>query len=1104
MLFSKKSLSEAPFLRHTLFHLRVPAGGVQALLRVQPGEGLLLVWVTAIQIVMSISSILVNNVAQTTFLKRYGADALPLVFMIEAILTFIFAGFVSILMERFRKIRVFTGLLIFYGISMGIIRILIPMGVELAYPALYILKSQAVGILPILYWDILNDMFTTQQSKRLYTLISAGGILGVTIGSFMSRTLAAWVGMDNILVLFMGGMVIAAILNELTEKVIGRPLQPRIVQSKEKPDRNHMMQLKRFIGEAQKSSLLKYMILLIAIPNMILPLLDFQFNVIVDEHFASEALTLQFFGIYRGISNAVMFMILLVSSRAISKWGIPVSLLFHPINYCIAFGTIFLRFDLISGLYARISTELLKTVLNNPARAVLYNFFPEESRSMIRLVLRGGVVKLSDFAGSGLLILIAGVMAPRMVSLVAIPLALIWVAASIRLKKAYPDILIDSLKKNKKDWKQLEEDQIKFLAKDRQTLQFFQKGLANQSSETAVLCAEIIAKSKPDLLAESLLPIIVQKPAQVQKKWLALLTLENIGTHLPVMYELAVEASTETLPSWLEALNRIDPKDSGLFLENFLSHPDYRVQAEAFAGSCFSCSLENHSEYRRRMNEWLNGDEFHIRLALKVLSKTGDMFYEKYLADSFRNASDPDMKVWSLEGLSKMNHKEIVSFAVAASSDESIRVRMASLKAISCIDPPVPAEMILDFLVDSDDSICSEAFRLLSLRGRQITPVLLKSMVQHSSVLHEQIINLIKQIGVPHADLSRFVLEQLKNACHTLSCMTALQENNQGSAMGLLKRGLADKHREIIEIILRVLGVIEFNDSMHIILQAIQSGKRKDMDNAIEAIESALHTDLRYALIPHLEDRPLLDRLLASCSAMRIEPVLFASFDQVSDLLLHEDEEPWIKSLCLYAAAEIYNFKIDSNIIAGLVKDNESTICEAAAWFQSCVEQPEMKDKSMQTYELVNKTIYLGNNLLFQGLKVKELMSAARSCRLVALTPGEIILHEKTKASRIYIHCSGKLVFEYRLMKDPLDQIAADLSSKGFAGEMQWIDGQDQLYTLKAETASLVLEFSGENFSMLLDKYPLLILALCKIYSQRIRKYQQVISNRKHDSDRRP
>jgi len=45
-------------------------------------------WVTAIQVVMSTISILVNNVAQTTFLKRFGSDVLPMIFMLEALITF--------------------------------------------------------------------------------------------------------------------------------------------------------------------------------------------------------------------------------------------------------------------------------------------------------------------------------------------------------------------------------------------------------------------------------------------------------------------------------------------------------------------------------------------------------------------------------------------------------------------------------------------------------------------------------------------------------------------------------------------------------------------------------------------------------------------------------------------------------------------------------------------------------------------------------------------------------------------------------------------------------------------------------------------------------
>jgi ATP/ADP translocase len=200
---------------------------LRKLFQVYPNEVKLLLWVTAIQMAMRMSSILISNYAQTTFLKRYGVEALPTMYVLEAVVTFIFATVVGVLMDRHRVIRVFTGLFLFFSLAMELLRGLLPFGYSLVYPVLFILKSQVITVLPILYWDILSDLFTTQQSKRLYTLITAGGILGVTLGSFMTARIARWVGSDNLLLVFVVGMVAAAVMNEMTEKVVGAPIEPR-------------------------------------------------------------------------------------------------------------------------------------------------------------------------------------------------------------------------------------------------------------------------------------------------------------------------------------------------------------------------------------------------------------------------------------------------------------------------------------------------------------------------------------------------------------------------------------------------------------------------------------------------------------------------------------------------------------------------------------------------------------------------------------------------------------------------------------------------------------------------------------------------------------
>jgi len=933
-------------------------------------------------------------------------------------------------------------------------------------------------------------MFTTQQSKRLYTLISAGGILGTTIGSLMTRRLAIWVGTDNILLIFIGGMILAALLNEFTEKIVGTPLQSRVKQGKQTPKQNQMLVIKEFIRHAKESVLLRYMVVLLAIPNMILPLLDYQFNVMVDEHFASEALTLQFFGIFRGVSNALMFVLLMGSSRLITRWGVPTSLLFHPINYCIAFGGIFLRFDIFAGVYARFTTEMLKTILNNPARAILYNFFPERHRSMIRLVLRGSVVRAADFAGSGLLTLIRGIMEPRMLSLVALPLALTWVITSFRLKKAYPGILIQSLKENHTDWQQVEEDQLQLMANDTSSIGVFQQGLASKEPKVSLLCGQFLTRTQPDLWVESLLAAIVPKPPMEQQQLLGLLTSDNIGSHRSKVYELADSAPVDALPHWLEALTRIDPNESGQFLEKFLSHPDTSVKAAAYTGVCLGCNLDTHQEYRQRMDEWLTRDAALVRLAVKVLSKTGDSFYATELVKIFSQTTETDLKAWALEGLSRMNHENILSFAIQAATEASSKVRISSLNALWTAAPENLPELLMIFLKDPDPDIRAEASKRVETLGEKIIPILLRNLAQPSRCLKEESFLLLDRIGFPKADLSRFVLARIQQACHYLACANALENHTQGDFIRLLKNSLMEKYQETIEIVLRVVGGMEFSQQMRIILRAVQSGKQKDIDNVIEVLENTLHPALGHALIPLLSDIPITEKLLASCKAMKIRPIIASSLAQEVDLLA-QDPDPAIKALCIYAAGDIQVLLPD--VLGRFREDPDEMVSEAALWAAQRLENKSVSPDTQTGFSLADKTLYLTKSTLFKRVKTGDLMVIARACRFVSYSAGETIFQENQISMGIFFLCQGNLGVSCSTIAD-MGSVATHLASTKVAGEMAWMDSHGPLYTLTATSACLLLEMDGLDFSNLLADFPQVVINLCKNHSQQIRVYQQMIS----------
>ncbi len=73
----------------------------ERVLKVYPDELKVFLWVTSILFIMRVSGILLNNYAQTAFLKRFGVEYLPHDFLINAILVFFVGNFIAVLMDRF-------------------------------------------------------------------------------------------------------------------------------------------------------------------------------------------------------------------------------------------------------------------------------------------------------------------------------------------------------------------------------------------------------------------------------------------------------------------------------------------------------------------------------------------------------------------------------------------------------------------------------------------------------------------------------------------------------------------------------------------------------------------------------------------------------------------------------------------------------------------------------------------------------------------------------------------------------------------------------------------------------------------------------------------
>lgn len=900
--------------------------------------------------------------------------------------------------------------------------------------------------------------------------------------------MARWVGIDNVLLIFFGGLILAALLNELTEKVVGVPLQPRKDRRRTRDRGKFKDNFKTFVALAKQSPLLKYMILIIAIPNILLPIMTYQFNVVVDNYFTTEQGVLNFFGIFRGFSNAVMFALLLFTGRLVTQWGVPISLLFHPVNYLIAFLGLLFRFDILFGTYARFSTETLKTVLNNPARAVLFNFFPAQMRGLVRVFLRGNVVRAADFAGSGFLMLIRGLMDARFLSLVAAPLALVWIFTNVKLKKRYASMVLQTLMEKQIDWERLEDVDFQAWINDKAVVERLHQGLWDKNPNVAITCGEILAKLTPPGWPKWISESLPGKPPWCQKVLLDFLKPEDAKEIVGTLLGMVREASTDTLAHLIPTLNRLDAQASLPTMIGCVNHPDPRIRVEAMAGLFLSHDPQAQSTFQGSIQQLLDGGETERSMAAQILGKAGDPAFAEPLLH-WASDQDPDLKAQALLGLGKMRHKKALEIALSIDGEQPLQVRKAALQVMIDFGEETPLNHWVPLLGDKDPIIRHKAS--LAIRGRKegVVDALLAVLPSPSSTLRSQALSILEELGAPRAELSHFVMGEMEKAYRNLVHVQDLKDMTHEPAIALLRDHLMESNNEIIQVVLRVLGVMEFPDRMRIILKAIQSGDRRDMDNAIEVLETSLHSDIRGILIPLLEERPLEEKLSVGRKKLQMDTGLSGTPEQV---LLHlaRDDDAVTQALALYAAAGLSLREELKAAIAERIDAESQIVREAVLWAIG-------KHKGQSATEfypagspnLIERILSVRKIPLFVNLRIRELSAIASAADARRCGKNEVVVREGDPGDALYLVVEGELTV-VKEMRTGRGWILETIRKDDFFGEMALLDRKPRSASVRTDSECLLLVIKTDDFTTIMESYPTIPINICNILGRRIRALQ--------------
>ncbi|MEX1313019.1 MAG: Npt1/Npt2 family nucleotide transporter, partial [Desulfotignum sp.] len=1014
-------------------------------LKIYEEEISLFLWTAALLFIIRSSGIILNNYAETAFLKRYGVEFMPVVNMLNAVATFFITGFLAMFLSKTSGAKLLYYIFIFSGIIVTVIRLLIPFGFELLYPLLFMLKSQFELLQALLFWNMCNDLFNTRQSKRLFPLLTAGGVIGLILGSFGTPYFAKLFSLDNLLYLYL----ITSIMGALLIQAMGRSYATLIYTEKtgasDKAKPSMIEEIKRVYPLIKDSILVKIVLVLTFMPNVVIPIMNYQFNYAVNEQFASETAMIEFFGYFRGAMNIVSLFILLFVGRIYGKWGLPVALMFHPFNYMVAFFAFLFRFDVFSAMYARMSTNILRTTINMPANSILIGLFPESYRNMIRPFLRGTVVRIALFTGSTLILLSTPLFHPRYLTLVALPFMIAWVAAPFLLKSNYSKILLDLISKNMLDIKSMDQKELAQIFNQEKTLSSLETNFLSARGKDAVWYAKLLKNFSPTRLDELIVKNLENQDEITQVALIKLLTPGSVHRAAQDLISLLSPDRPETTIAILKLIHQqgVDTGDHPV-ISGFLTseHPVIR----GFAGACI---YSDHPENLEQLiTDWLSEKNPAFRQSGIICA--GLSRSKKWIPELKNLLKTPDIDPVIPDiiiALSRLNADEIDALARDYLTHGRADVRMAALDALSIVDDDT-LQKTVTLIGDSSDDIHEFAKEKIRTAGYQNPRLLVESLGRPSTRIRRGLFDLLDTLDIKEFDVLMFAKKNLEKSYGYLAMAASLENLPQGRMRDLVITHLSEKKELTLENIIRVLAMHDQTGRLRTAWQGIFSADRRQRANAIELLNGILDRKTFNTMLPLLES-PTIATALADGKKLVKIPEFSSDGKQTASALLSAPD--WVDVILgLGLIREVHDLQPVSDWVKDLKQSDNPQISKEVHMIlkkTTATTDPDVLDK----LSLGEKILLLKEIDIFSGLSASELAAIASVTEEMKLAKDEDVIKQNSIGETVYLIVDGRV--SVIMEKEDGAQAVIDQMDPGSAfGEMALIDDSPRSATIRTIT----------------------------------------------------
>ena len=818
-----------------------------------------------------------RGTADALFLKRFGIQYLPYMYLGLGVLMCIVSTVYAAYADRLAPERTFYMLLGALAVMLVGNWYLMVENVEtVAYPLYYLMFEISSELLVMHASLYFSANFDNEQSKRLLPMTMAGLQLGEVAGGLILTT-TSYIGVQGLVLVWSGLAATAVIIVVLRHRSVG--VSPFFAPGRRGGGlKRTVEQVTQGLKFARRSKLLLYSSLAVFCMVVALNCIGYAAFAVYNANFKTEAELSVLFGVLTIVSSSVTVMVqVFFSSKVINVFGVRAINLVFPSTTLLCFVGMITFYNVPAALVATLNRRILLPAVRNPSRSLLFDALPDYMQGRARalslmLVLPAGYI----FVGLVLQTLKKW-HAPYSYLAAGVVAGALYLFFSVKTNRAYVEALLSTLKERL--FLPSEGIGRTDTAADPELFDRLVDGVKHNDEQICLTYARMLANTFPDKAPEIIFERMQHASAPVCDQLVRL-----IGPKLPeeLLYRLEAERELGDAHERATVLStRFEAKDPRMLdqVEPSLASDNPRLAVCGVLGVMSYALDERRAAALERWHGLLADANTSAVLAALYLGQKLAMpaTFLPQLCNLLERGDDAVKKA----ALAALRHGGLQADArltalleqLAASPDQQMRVACAGC----CRLLPAADRERLAFvaLTDRHPNVVTAALGVLEESVDELHERLFAWLRDGGAAprQQQQVVAYLSRHGAPRQLFEDFAGRRLQDAAAMMQALRLLEAGaaeHDEAGRTLVKVVLAERFTQTLEVALLAMENLGDSHSIRIVYVALKSKDKRQVARAREALtniaNSALGAQLSQLLVVASDRTVVVDTVPGSAS----------------------------------------------------------------------------------------------------------------------------------------------------------------------------------------------------------------------------------------------